>query len=279
MRSSRPGWTGIAWRVALALCWAALIAAPSAAEEPQTSGQELLSREPPELVNRLFEKKMLLLEEVKKDDGGTLFVAYVLFDQPRDRVVGLISESSRQREYRPELRKVKLIEESGQTRIDEHQIKIMFTKITYRLSYLQDLGQEPQRLSWKLDPSFDNDIKRLEGFWELFELDEERTVGRFGSIVDVGAVPKLVQNVLSRKTVLNTVENTRYWVIPTVSGAPESHPWRSEGQKRGGCRPKSVALAKRRIVSTYFSLSGMAMPLPSRAVASSVQSKRICRPR
>lgn len=212
MSSSRSGWTGIAGRSALAVCCAALVAVTSAAQESRTSGQELLSREPPELVQRLFEKRMLLLEEVKKDDGGTLFVAYVLFEKPRDRVVGLISESSRQREYRPELRKVKLIEESDQTRIDEHHIKIMFTRITYRLSYLQDLDQEPQRLSWKLDPSFDNDIRRLEGFWEFFALDAERTVGRFGSIVDVGAVPKVVQNVLSRKTVLNTVENTRYWV-------------------------------------------------------------------
>ena len=45
---------------------------PAAAQEQKTSGQELLDREPPELVQRLFEKKMLLLEEVKKDDGGTL---------------------------------------------------------------------------------------------------------------------------------------------------------------------------------------------------------------
>jgi hypothetical protein len=70
-----------------------------------------------------------------------------------------------------------------------------------------------ERLSWDLDPSFDNDLQRMQGFWELYELGEGRTLGRFGSTVDVGrAVPRMVQDALSRKTVLRTVENTRQWV-------------------------------------------------------------------
>ena len=210
VRSSRFGW------IRVAVCAIALLPAAlepiAAQEEGDTGGQRFLAAQSPELVTRLFEKRTLLLEEVERADGGTLFVAYVLFDQPRSRVVALLTEPGRQREYRPELCKVKVIESGENTRLDENQLKVMFTKLVYRVRYVSELDQEPQRLSWKLDPSFDNDVTRLEGSWELYELDAENTVGRFGSIVDVGAVPQIVQDILSRKTVVNTVENTRYWV-------------------------------------------------------------------
>jgi len=154
---------------------------------------------------------MLLVEEAKTESGGTLFVAYVLFEKPLGRVVELLSQASRQREYRPELRSIEVVERGPDTRLDEHRIKIMFTNVVYRLRMQRD--RAPDRFSWHLDPSFDNDLRRMQGFWELYQLGEDRTLGRFGSTVDVGpAVPRLVQKTLSRKTVLRTVENTRKWV-------------------------------------------------------------------
>ena len=198
--------------------WLLLLApaASAAAESPQVqqevvTAESILAQEPPELVERLFEEKMLLVEVVKKQGEGTLFVAYVLFEQPRRRVVELLVQPERQREYRPELRHLEVVERGPDTRVDEHRLKIMFTNVVYRLRVRRDRATE--RLSWHLDPSFDNDLRRMQGFWELHEFDEDRTLARFGSIVDVGrAVPRVLQDVLSRKTVLRTVENTRKWV-------------------------------------------------------------------
>jgi hypothetical protein len=154
---------------------------------------------------------MLMVEVVKQEDQGTLFVAYVLFEKPRSRVVFLLTQPGRQTEYRPELRHIEVVERRSDTRVDEHRLRIMFTNVVYRLCMRRDPATE--RLSWHLDPSFDNDLRRMEGFWELYELDEDRTLGRFGSTVDVGrAVPRALQDVLSRMTVLRTVKNTRKWV-------------------------------------------------------------------
>jgi hypothetical protein len=181
------------------------------AEHAPVKAESILAQEPPELVDRLFQEKMVLVEVVKRKGEGTLFVAYVLFEQPRTRVVQLLIQPERQREYRPELRHVEVVERGPDTRVDEHHLKIMFTNVVYRLRVRRDRATE--RLSWHLDPSFDNDLRRMQGFWELHELGEDRTLGRFGSIVDVGrAVPRALQDVLSRKTVLRTVENTRRWV-------------------------------------------------------------------
>jgi hypothetical protein len=183
---------------------------PQAQQGPVTA-ESILAQEPPELVERLFEEKMLLVEVSEKEGEGTLFVAYVLFEKPRSRVVHLLIQPERQREYRPELRHIEVVERGPDTRVDEHRIKIMFTNVVYRLRVRRDRATE--RLSWHLDPSFDNDLRRMQGFWELYELGEDRTLGRFGSTVDVGrAVPRMLQDALSRKTVLRTVKNTRKWV-------------------------------------------------------------------
>jgi hypothetical protein len=194
----------------LALVASAARESPRAQHGPVTA-ESILAQEPPELVERLFEKKMVLVEVGKKEGEGTLFVAYVLFEQPRRRVVQLLIQAERQEEYRPELRYVEVVERGPDTRVDEHRLRIMFTKVVYRLRVRRDRATE--RLSWHLDPSFDNDLRRMQGFWELHELGEDRTLGRFGSIVDVGrAVPRVLQDALSRKTVRRTVENTRKWV-------------------------------------------------------------------
>jgi hypothetical protein len=162
-------------------------------------------------VERLFEKKMVVVEEVKKEGEGTLFVAYVVFEKPRSRVVFLILQAERQREYRPELREIEEVERSPDRRVDEHRMKILFTNVVYRLCLRRDGATD--RISWHLDPDFDNDLRSLEGFWEFYELGEGRTLGRFGSKVDVGpVVPRRLQDALSRKTVLGTVDNTRKWV-------------------------------------------------------------------
>jgi hypothetical protein len=183
---------------------------PQAQQGPATA-ESILAQEPPELVERLFEQKMLLVEVAKQEGEGTLFVAYVVFEKPRSRVVQLLIQPERQTEYRPELRHVEVVERGPDTRVDEHRIKIMFTSVVYRLRVRRD--RKTERLSWHLDPSFDNDLRRMQGFWELHELGEDRTLGRFGSSVDVGgAVPRMLQDALSRKTVLRTVENTRKWV-------------------------------------------------------------------
>jgi hypothetical protein len=192
------------------------LVANAAANPPLGQGgpvtaHSILAQEPPELVERLFDEGILLLEVTETEGEGTLFVAYVLFEQPRRRVVQLLIQPERQAEYRPELRHVEVVERGPDTRIDEHRLRIMFTNVVYRLRVRRDRNTE--RLSWHLDPSFDNDLRRLQGFWELHELGEDRTLGRFGSIVDVGyAVPRIVQDALSRRTVLRTVVNTRKWV-------------------------------------------------------------------
>lgn len=190
----------------------ALVAVAALVVGARPSAESLLAGQPPEFVTRLEDDRVLVLEDV---GGGeqSFIIAYVLFERSRDQVVGLLKQASRQSEYRPELRNVKTVRTLPNGRVDEQQLKVLFKKFTYRLRYQDDA--DTGRITWALDPEFDNDLARMDGFWELygFEAGPERTLGRFGSNVEVGGgVPKFVQKGMSRKTVLRYVRNFRHWI-------------------------------------------------------------------
>ena len=72
---------------------------------------------------------------------------------------------------------------------------------------------EKRHIRWQLDSGFDNDVDRIEGFWELYELDEGRTLARFGTVVDVGPVlPGFVQGWITQRNLPKSIEHCRKWV-------------------------------------------------------------------
>jgi hypothetical protein len=177
------------------------------------SAESVLDREPGALLDKLVEEKLAVVQGGGGDGPESFVVAYVLFDKSHSEVLGLLKQAARQTEYRPELKSVKTVETFPDGRLDEQVLKIMFRKLKYRLRYNED--PTTGRLEWKLDPTFDNSLKRMEGFWELYAFADtpNRTLGRFGSSVDVGqGVPKFIQREMGRKTVLRYVRNCRQWI-------------------------------------------------------------------
>jgi hypothetical protein len=177
----------------------------------QPTAESLLDKEMGELTERLEDGGVVVLEDTE-GEGTSFVIAYVLFERPLADVQALMRQAERQPEYRPELESVETVRKFEGGRIDEQRLKILFKRLTYRLRY--EMDPVTGRVEWALDPDFDNDARTIEGFWELNEFaDGERTLGRFGSNVDVGAgVPKFVQKRMSRKTVLRYIGNFRRWV-------------------------------------------------------------------
>ncbi len=182
------------------------LAAPVAAPDARA----LLAGEPPALVRTLERQHFVLLEEVERGEGA-FFLAYVIFRRPAERVYELLAASERQSEYRPDLRESRRVELLPDGQVDEHRMRILFVNIVYRLRYSRDPSRA--RIAWLTDPRFDNSVRKVEGFWELFALDAQRALGRFGTMVDVGpALPRSFQDSLTRKNVLRNVEDVRRWV-------------------------------------------------------------------
>ncbi len=197
MRSARL----FALPLAAGLCLAAAV----------PTGESVLSREPPELVKRLHDQGLVVLEDVANPDRASFVLAYVILAQPRERAIALVTDPQRQTEWRPDLSRVEIVETTAHGRLDEIHMRVMFRDLVYRVRY--DRDPETDRIEWGLDPSFENDLDHLEGFWEFYQLRDGGTLGRFGTRVDAGAaVPGFMQRDLTRRSVVRTMENCRKWV-------------------------------------------------------------------
>lgn len=174
--------------------------------EPPRAAQVLLASEPPDLVRELFEEGWLML-----DRPGDRVQAYVVFDRPADRVYDLLSDTTRQREFRSDLESLSPAGRTPEGPIDEHHIRILFVKLSYRLRYRLD--PERRRISWELDPSYPTPMARIEGQWELFEMDESHTLARFATFVDVSeALPDFLEEAATRRTLPGMLRRCRRWV-------------------------------------------------------------------
>ena len=143
--------------------------------------------------------------------------ALVIFDLPTDRVLQLLAQTERQREYRRDLRDVRSIEHSKHVTIDQHRMRVMFVPVEYRVRYQFDY--EHDRMSWRLDPAFDGSLDELEGFWELHAFGEGRTLAHFGTSVRVSkALPRFIQDLATRKKLPRDLQDTREWVNASARG-------------------------------------------------------------
>jgi hypothetical protein len=190
-----------------AILLVAVLLSPGPKARSADSAESILGRLS-EDDRRSLEDDKMLLPDAPKD--ATFVVGLVIFAKPVGRSMQLLAQTGRQIEYRPELKDNQTLKTYPDGTLERQQLKIMFNKIVYHLRYRADFAAE--RLSWELDESFDNDLKEVTGFWELFPLSEDRTLGRMGTRVDVGALPSFLQDYATRKNVPKSLENTRRWV-------------------------------------------------------------------
>lgn len=172
------------------------------------SAQALLDAQPAARRERLMEERMLLLPE-----GGEKgqVKALVLFEQPPEKVWELLLQRERQKEFRPELRTVSIVEQSPEHMVEEQHLKIAFLEVAYRL--VDRFDAETRTITWQLDPGFESTLEHVSGYWELHALDGGRTLARFATKVSVSSsVPRFLQDGITRRNVPETLENTRQWV-------------------------------------------------------------------
>ena len=189
--------------------------------EYDRSAATILASQPRELVARLMEDDVIILQEVRTEGPlrGAIVSAYLIFENSIDDVYRLLAQSSRQVEFRPELTSIEVIEIVAHGQIDEQRLRILFKRYVFRLEYR--LSPEQRRIEWVLDESFDNDLALVSGYWELYEMADGRTLGRSGTRVDVGpAVPAFLQNWITRKNLPQTMERVRRWVNSEGSYRP-----------------------------------------------------------
>lgn len=184
-----------------------LWACAAEAAPAQPAGLAVIGGQPARLLAQLERDGIVLLQEAEA--GRT--TALVIFRQPLPDVMRLLVQVERQSEFRPEIDRIRPVLQSETANLSEYHMKIMLMRIRYHAHYRWNRAE--RRIWWSLDPGYPNDLALLEGSWELFELDDERTLGRFATRIDVGAaLPAFLQDYATRKKLPEAMDNTRRWV-------------------------------------------------------------------
>ena len=188
-------------------------AVPLRAEAPHTDPPSeilptsALDAPSPTLLARLEQEHVVC--DTASDDRTVR--ALVLFERPRDEVMELLTSTTRQKEYRPELSRVEVIDTSDHANVAEYKLRFMLTSLSYRVREAWDPASG--RVWWTLDPTFHNGLEVLDGLWELRALDDRRTLGRFSTRIDLGPeLPDFLQDFATRKKLPESMEQVRRWV-------------------------------------------------------------------
>jgi hypothetical protein len=145
--------------------------------------------------------------------------AVVVFDRPREEVLGMLIQTHRQDEFLPSLRRVDSVERSAGHSVDRHEMKILFTKLRYHVR--NQWSVDDWMIWWSLDQGRDNDILALDGYWQLYPLGDDRTLAIYASRVNVGSlIPKSVQKRLGKKKLSQSLDYFRQWVNSDGSYRP-----------------------------------------------------------
>ena len=106
---------------------------------------------------------------------------------------------------------VESVAASKREMVGEYRFSLLFTRLVYRLRHRW--SDEHWRIWWQLDKSFSNDLREVRGYWQLYELADQRTLGVYGSNIDVGPIfPARIQARLTRQSLQRSIESILRWV-------------------------------------------------------------------
>ncbi|MFO8058636.1 MAG: SRPBCC family protein [bacterium] len=133
------------------------------------------------------------------EDQKRFIRAAMIFDQPIDKAWKLVRQTEMQHRFLPDLKKCELVKRTEKgDRVDFH-VEIAMFDIDYRVRHHYD--DKNRHLWWHLDENYDNDMKRVDGFWKLYKLDENRTLARYGTKVEVMSfIPDFIMKRLTKSS-------------------------------------------------------------------------------
>lgn len=189
-------------------------ATSSKSVEGETEGAIFLKSLTPEIRATLEKEGQVLLGDQKKN-GGKSYAGFIkavaLFKVPKARAYELIVEPVKQPLYLPRLVSAKSIDAPQYGENIQFHLKVLFTNIHFRTRHW--FFPEYSRVEWKLDPAFKNDIADQEGFWQLYSVGPDLTVGEYGTRIDTGmAVPASIQEFLARRDIPSALTAFRAYI-------------------------------------------------------------------
>lgn len=156
---------------------------------------------------QLLEKGLVLAGDHSGDDEDVKgwVKAWVIAEQPREKVFELLIQPSAQAGFLPRLVSSKTVKREGTTELTRFHIRVALVNVHTQV--LHQWWPEVSRLAWALDPTFENGVKHQEGFWNVYALDEKTSLLEYGTILQTSSlVPRFVQDHLTRSDLPSAME-------------------------------------------------------------------------
>ncbi len=173
--------------------------AATAAPGTTTPGASYLASLTPDVQKKLQAENQALMGEEKADKGsyGGYIRAVAIFKQSKKRVFELMTDTAAQALYLPHIDSATVEARPPNGELTQFILKFIWKSVKFHVQHW--FYPEQSRSEWALDPSAANDIKGQEGYWQLFELGPDLTIGEYGTRIETGiAVPKFIQDIFAR---------------------------------------------------------------------------------
>jgi hypothetical protein len=176
-------------------------------------------------IERVKKGEIVLLDKDTSEGGQQkrMIEAAMIFDQPIAAAWKLFRQTENQARYLPDLESCTLVSRDAKGDQVDFHVKLVIN-INYRIHHVYD--DENCCLHWSLDPSYDNDMKRVDGFWRLYKIDDKHTLARYGTWVEVSSViPDFLMERLTKsnlpvnmEAVYKYIQSGGTWVKPGYKG-------------------------------------------------------------
>lgn len=156
----------------------------------------------PEMRKTLEKEGEVLMgdEAAGSSTYGGYIRAVAIFKQPKKKVWELMVQPETQPLFLPHLVSANVAARPANGQSVDFVLKVMWSSFKYRVMHWD--YPEQSRVEWALDGSVPHDVKSIEGYWQLFDLGPDTTIGEYGTRVDTGlAVPGWIQKMFAKSDI------------------------------------------------------------------------------
>jgi hypothetical protein len=139
-----------------------------------------------------------------------LIHASIVFNKSLEETWGLISRTEDQIKYLSDIDDLKILRKGGASDNLEFTVSAGPFSKTYRV--IHNFEPANKYFYWALDPSFNNDLQKLTGFWRFYPYGNGKTLARYGSNVSITGVPTWVENLFKKKGITQALGQVKKYV-------------------------------------------------------------------
>lgn len=161
----------------------------------------------PDAIERVKKGEIVIANQTAQTQAGgqALIQVAMIFDVPIQEAFRILKEFDKQCDYMDSCDIDTSVEKTDTYEIVEFTVKVIAFNIKYRVKHVWN--DKTYRIDLNLDPTFKNDLKHFEGFWQLYYIDDNHTLARYGTkLVVKDFVPQSVQETLTKRDLPTTLD-------------------------------------------------------------------------